>query len=81
MGRSPEVSTKLATLLKRQQGKCNHCGLPFKPGDLIEIDHIEAKVKGGKNAYANLQALHRHCHDTKTTTDGSLGTHDIEPFH
>jgi len=81
MGRSPEVSTKLATLLKRQQGKCNHCGLPFKPGDLIEIDHIEPKVKGGKNAYANLQALHRHCHDTKTTTDGSLGTHDIEPFH
>ena len=81
MGRNPEVSTKLATLLKRQQGKCNHCGLPFKPGDLIEIDHIEPKSKGGKNSYANLQALHKHCHDTKTTTDGSLGTRDIEPFH
>ncbi|MFB2976012.1 HNH endonuclease [Microseira sp. BLCC-F43] len=80
MGRSPEVSAKLATLLKRQQGKCNHCGLSFKPGDLIEIDHIEPLSKGGKNVYAKLKALHRHCHDTKTATDGSLGTHDIEPF-
>ncbi|MFB2983900.1 HNH endonuclease [Microseira sp. BLCC-F43] len=54
--------------------------LSFKPGELIEIDHIEPLAKGGKNLYTNLQALHRHCHDTKTTTDGSLGTHDIEPF-
>ena len=81
MGKHPEVSTKLATLLKKQKGKCNHCGLTFKYGDLIEIDHINPKSKGGKNHYDNLQALHRHCHDLKTANDGSNGTHDIEPNH
>ncbi|MEH2408367.1 HNH endonuclease [Nostoc sp.] len=32
---------------------------------------------GGKDEYKNLQILYRHCHDTKTTDDGSVtGTHD-----
>jgi len=48
---------------------------------LIEIDQSNPKSKGGKNNYGNLQALHRHCHDQKTATDGSNGTHDIEPSH
>jgi RNA-directed DNA polymerase len=81
MGRHPEVSKKMATLLKKQKGKCNHCGLNFKYGDLIEIDHINPKSKGGKNHYDNLQALHRHCHDIKTANDGSNGTHNKEPNH
>jgi len=81
MGKHPEVSTKLATLLKKQKGKCNHCGLTFKYGDLIEIDHINPKSKGGKNHYDNLQALHRHCHELKTANDGSNGTYDKEPNH
>jgi RNA-directed DNA polymerase len=77
MGKHPEVSTKMATLLKKQKGKCNHCGLSFKDGDLLEIDHITPKSKGGKNKYENLQILHRHCHDVKTASDGSLNrTHD-----
>jgi RNA-directed DNA polymerase len=77
MGKHPEVSTKMATLLKKQKGKCNHCGLSFKDGNLLEIDHITPKSKGGKNKYENLQILHRHCHDIKTASDGSLNrTHD-----
>lgn len=28
---------------------------------------------GGKNDYSNMQLLHRHCHDKKTASDGSLG--------
>jgi RNA-directed DNA polymerase len=72
MGKNPECSTEMATLLKRQKGKCNHCGLTFKDGDLIETDHILPKVLGGKNDYGNKQLLHRHCHDKKTETDGSL---------
>jgi RNA-directed DNA polymerase len=72
LGKHPEVSTRMATLLKRQKGKCNHCGLYFKDGDLVEIDHVIPKSLGGKDEYTNLQALHRHCHDTKTVSDGSI---------
>ena len=73
MGRHPEVSASVAWLLKRQFGKCALCGNYFKDGDLPEVDHIIPKSKGGKDMYENLQLLHRHCHDIKTTNDGSLG--------
>lgn len=69
MGKHPEVNKSTATLLKQQKGKCTHCGLFFKDGDLLETDHIIPKTKGGKDTYDNLQVLHRHCHDTKTATD------------
>ena len=72
IGKHPEVSTRMGTLLKKQKGKCNHCRLNFKSDDLLEIDHIVPKSKGGKDWYKNLQVLHRHCHDDKTATDGSL---------
>ncbi|GAC1489371.1 MAG: group II intron reverse transcriptase/maturase [Chamaesiphon sp.] len=79
MGNHPEVSTKVATLLKKQKGKCNHCELFFRDGDIWEVDHIIPKSKGGKDEYTNIQLLHRHCHDTKTANDESavgIGTHD-----
>ena len=72
MGKHPEMPKTRATLLKRQNGKCAHCNLFFREGDVIELDHITPKSKGGKNEYKNLQLLHRHCHDEKTLTDGSL---------
>jgi RNA-directed DNA polymerase len=71
IGKSCEVNNYTAILLKRQKGKCNHCGLNFKQGDLIETDHIIPKSKGGKDKLENRQLLHRHCHDVKTATDGS----------
>lgn len=72
MGKHPETDKKTATLLKRQKGKCAHCGLYFKDGELLEKDHINPKAKGGKDNYDNLQLLHRHCHDTKTAVDEKL---------
>ena len=72
MGYHPEVGTGEAKLLKKQGGRCTHCGLHFKPGDRWEIDHIVPKALGGKDSYDNLQLLHVHCHDLKTQTDGSL---------
>lgn len=74
MGVHPEVSTRVATLLKRQKGICAHCDNYFTDGDSIEVDHIVPKSKGGKNKYDNWQLLHRHCHDKKTASDGCLGT-------
>jgi RNA-directed DNA polymerase len=69
MGKHPEVSTRVATLLKRQKGKCAHCGLFFKDGDLIETDHKTPNSQGGRDSYDNWQLLHRHCHDVKTVND------------
>jgi RNA-directed DNA polymerase len=69
----------MATLLKKQKGKCKWCNLYFRDGDLLEIDHIVPTSKGGKDRYDNLQVLHRHCHDKKTAIDGSLTRiHDKE---
>ncbi|HEY9875962.1 MAG TPA: HNH endonuclease signature motif containing protein, partial [Candidatus Obscuribacterales bacterium] len=56
-----------------QKGKCAHCGLYFTEESVLEVDHVIPKSKGGKNSYDNLKLLHRHCHDEKTTLDGSLG--------
>ena len=68
-------------LLKIQEGKCPHCGLYFTDEDLLEVDHIVPKSKGGKDTYSNLQLLHRHCHDTKTASDGSFHkSYDDNPF-
>lgn len=68
-GEHPLVPTRVAKLLKEQKGKCAHCELYFREDDLIEIDHIIPKSLGGKDRYGNLQALHRHCHDSKTAND------------
>ena len=78
MGRHPEMDKRKSLLLKKQKGKCNHCGLYFKEGDLLETDHIVPTSLGGKDRADNLQLLHRHCHDKKTTTDGSLKNKDID---
>jgi RNA-directed DNA polymerase len=72
MGKHPEVTVRVATLLKSQSGKCTHCGMYFRESDVLEIDHITPKSLGGKDEYKNLQILHRHCHDEKTTEDGSV---------
>jgi len=69
MGRHPEVSERVAKLLKKQKGKCWECGLYFLDGDKMEIDHLVPKRLGGNDAIYNLQLLHRHCHDAKTARD------------
>ena len=73
MGHNPEVPTTVATLLKKQKGKCAHCNLHFTEESVLEVDHIIPKSKGGKDEYKNKQLLHRHCHDEKTARDGSNG--------
>jgi RNA-directed DNA polymerase len=76
--KSPELTTREQTLLKRQKGKCTICHKQFQSGDIWEVDHIVPRCKGGKDVYENLQLIHAHCHDVKTRTDGSLakGTRD-----
>jgi RNA-directed DNA polymerase len=71
MGKYCGIDSFTATLMKKQKGKCKHCGLHFKDDDLIEDDHIIPKSKGGSDKLDNRQLLHRHCHDVKTAKDGS----------
>jgi RNA-directed DNA polymerase len=71
-GEYPGTPTRVAKLIKRQEGICPHCGLYFTDTDIVEVDHIVPKSLGGKDTYDNLQLLHRHCHDIKTTQDGSI---------
>ncbi len=68
-GEYPGVSKRVATLMKRQKGKCTRCGLYVKDEDIVEVDHIVPKAEGGKDHYKNLQLLHRHCHHQKTAED------------
>lgn len=69
--KAPKYASREFRILVRQQGRCAHCRLFFKAGDLIEFDHILPSSLGGTNGMDNLQALHRHCHDSKTAQDGS----------
>ncbi|WP_333411181.1 group II intron reverse transcriptase/maturase [Microcoleus sp. T2B6] len=71
-GEYPETPNRVASLIKRQKGICSHCGLYFTSTDIVEVDHIKPTSLGGKDTYDNLQLLHRHCHDAKTATDGSI---------
>lgn len=66
------TSSTLGHLLRRQGGACAYCGLVFRGDDRIEIDHATPTIAGGTNRIENLQALHRHCHNAKTTRDGTL---------
>lgn len=61
----PLLYGTLAALLHKQQGKCKWCGLYFKDGDIIEIDHTTPKSQGGGEELGNKSALHRHCHDER----------------
>lgn len=70
---NPEMPKRVSKLLKKQKGKCAHCGLIFREDDVMEVDHRIPKSQGGKDSYDNWDLLHRHCHDTKTASDGSPG--------
>jgi RNA-directed DNA polymerase len=70
-GNYPETPIKVAKLIKKQKGICALCNLHFTSDDLVEVDHIIPRSKGGKDEYKNFQLLHRHCHHVKTRTDGS----------
>lgn len=80
-GKSKEIPSLLAKILHKQKGKCKNCNLTFTTEDKIELDHITPISLGGKRRFDNIQALHKHCHDQKTATDGSLSSsHDKGMF-
>lgn len=72
MGKDPMLPKTISRLMRQQKGRCLICGLFYKPGDLMEVDHIQPTEQGGKDEENNRQLLHRHCHDQKTASDRLL---------
>lgn len=66
------LPTRTKNLLTRQGMKCTLCKKPFTTFDSMEVDHIIPKHAGGKDAYDNLQLLHRHCHVAKTAKEAKV---------
>ncbi len=83
MGSYPNVNAKIQKLLKKDNAKCNWCGLSFKPQDELDVDHIIPKIDGGSNRIKNLQLLHRHCHHEKTGIENQqrYARNPMQPNH
>lgn len=52
-------------ILKRDDYRCQMCGITAKDGARLEIDHIHPVSKGGSNNTSNLQVLCRDCNAGK----------------
>jgi len=63
------LPTRVSKLLKHQKGVCTLCRTRFQLDSVMEVDHILPKALGGRDTYANLQLLHKHCHIRKTQID------------
>lgn len=53
-------------ILKRDDYRCQMCGVTAKDGATLEIDHITPVSKGGTNEASNLQVLCRDCNAGKS---------------
>lgn len=73
-------SSSISKLIKRQYGQCAICKQYFTPVDVIEIDHIVPRTKGGSSRFKNLQALHKHCHIQKSRQDNSVNSAISEDY-
>jgi RNA-directed DNA polymerase len=60
-----DITPSKAKMLRRQGGKCPHCGAAFTQEDLLEAHHKTFKSRDGEDKYKNLVLLHRHCHDKR----------------
>jgi RNA-directed DNA polymerase len=69
MSKYKRLPTRVSKLLKLQKGLCPLCKTRLHLESVMEVDHIQPKALGGRDTYANLQLLHRHCHIAKTRID------------
>ena len=49
-------------IARRQKGVCPICGETLFNEEELHVHHKEAKSKGGKDHYGNLQLQHLYCH-------------------
>ncbi len=69
---APPASVK-DRILRKQEGKCALSGHEFRPGDVIEFDHITPLwMQPGGNRESNLQAVLGSRHKEKTKTEATV---------
>jgi RNA-directed DNA polymerase len=49
-------------LAKRQKGRCPECGESLFNEEELQVHHLLARSKGGKDSYSNLALVHLLCH-------------------
>jgi len=59
-GKSRDVSSRVARLLQKQQGRCFECGLYFHDRDQLAVGYIDPQARW-REATRNLILLHHHC--------------------
>jgi RNA-directed DNA polymerase len=72
------TGSRMARLLRRQQGCCARCGLTFGDADQLELHHLVRPAEGGANHDGNLQLLHVHCHDQLTARQRAVSGPGIQ---
>jgi RNA-directed DNA polymerase len=53
-------------IARRQNFRCPVCGETLFNEEELHKHHMEARAKGGKDAYSNFQLLHLYCHQQIT---------------
>jgi RNA-directed DNA polymerase len=58
------LSPRKKTLYRKPKGICPHCQRKFtlQAEEVLEIHHLKAKTKGGKNTNQNVGLYHAQCH-------------------
>jgi 5-methylcytosine-specific restriction protein A len=73
IGATPDTAIPKAVKLRvllRYGGKCHKTGHKFRPGDVIEYDHVKALCNGGENRESNLAPiLGGKVHQAKSASD------------
>lgn len=59
-------------IVERQDRKCALTDREFRPGDVIEYDHIVPLWLGGENRETNLQAVIGEAHKRKTKAEAAV---------
>lgn len=71
LGRTSEVATRLAAIVRAENGICPLCGLLLSEDcdpnhdRHLEFDHKLPRSKGGRDDYSNLRAICRRCNGLK----------------
>ena len=71
-----EWRAKRGQVLSRDKCICGICG---KPG-ANEVDHITPKSSGGSDDLTNLRAVHKACHQRKSSSEGGKAQAEAESF-
>lgn len=77
---NPKLRKLTKYLLASQKGKWAWCKKTFQEEDVMEIDHIIPTKQAENNSWENVQLLHRHCHQKKTTQDNGNNESNLDDY-